>query len=73
MNKKIRIVMNGAEDHNPATIPQTIKSHIIETVKNRLQLNSSDCLVDFVLWKVLNSVFTKRKKNKTNPPADIRK
>jgi hypothetical protein len=73
MNKKISIVMNGAEDHKPAVTPHTIKSHIIETVKNRLQLKSSDCLVDFVLWNVLKRVFTNKKKNNARPPADIRK
>lgn len=49
MNRKINIVMKAAEDHIPAMIPQMIKTQITVTIKNRFQLSSNDCLVDFVL------------------------
>jgi len=70
MNRKINIVMNDAEDHSPAMIPHIIKTQITVTMKNRFQLSSNDCLVDFVLWNVLNNVFTNRKKKNPAPAAD---
>ena len=49
LNRKINIVIKAADDHIPAIIPQIIKTQIIVTIKNKFQLSSNDCLVDFVL------------------------
>ena len=49
MNRKINTVINGADDHKPAMMPHTINIHITVTIKNKFQLSSNDCLVDFVL------------------------
>lgn len=49
MNRKIRIVMKAADVHKPATTPHIINTQITDTIKNKFQLRSSDCLVDLVL------------------------
>jgi hypothetical protein len=70
MKRKIKTTMNAAELQKLATIPQIIKIHRIETIRNKLQLSIMDCLVDFFLWKVLNSVCTNMKKNNASPNTE---
>jgi len=49
INRKIITIMKEATVQKPATRPQTMKSQMIVTMKNRFQLRRSDCLVDFFL------------------------
>lgn len=49
INRKITTIMNEAYTQKPATKPQIMNIHIIETIKNKFQLNSNDCRVDFFL------------------------
>lgn len=49
INRKITTTINDADVQNPAISPQTMKIHIMVTIKNKLQLRSKDCLVDFFL------------------------
>jgi len=54
--RKINTVRKAEELQNPASNPQIINNQIILTTKNKFQLSNIDCLVDFVLWNILNKV-----------------